>query len=78
MAKLILELSMLKFPKIGALTEELNGEFTVLTRLFTFNMNKLSTSTNVLPCGLPNTIFESAADYFKSLATQHMLHFLTQ
>lgn len=80
MAKLILELSKPKFPKIGALTEGLNGEFRVSRRPFTFNMNELSTSANVPPHVLPkpNAIFESAADYFKSLATQHMLHFLTQ
>lgn len=80
MAKLLLELSKPKFPKIGSLTEGPDGEFTVFRRPFTFNMNELSTSANVPPHVLPNShaIFETAADYFKSLATQHMLHFLTQ
>lgn len=80
MAKLILELSKAKFPKIGSLTEGPDGEFTVSRRPFTFNMNELSTSANSPPHVLPHpdAIFETAADYFKSLATQHMLHFLTQ
>jgi hypothetical protein len=80
MAKLLLELSKPEFPGIGALTEGPNGEFTVSRRPFTFNMNELSTSANVPPHVLPdpNAVFESAAHYFKSLATQHMLHFLTQ
>ncbi|KKZ63520.1 hypothetical protein EMCG_02179 [[Emmonsia] crescens] len=47
-----------KFPKIGALREEPNEEFTVLTRQYTFNMNELTTSANVPPCVLPNTTFE--------------------
>lgn len=43
-------------------------------------MNELSTSAHILPQVLPdsNAVFESAADYFKPLATQHMLHFLVQ
>ncbi|KAL1955277.1 hypothetical protein VTO42DRAFT_8875 [Malbranchea cinnamomea] len=70
MAKLLLELSKPEFPNIGALTEGPNGEFTVCRRPFTFNMNELSTSANVPPHVLPdpNAVFESAADYFKSLA----------
>jgi hypothetical protein len=80
MAKLLLELSKPEFSKIGALTEGPNGEFTVSKRPFTFNMNELATSANVPPHVLPdpNATFESAADFFKSLATQHMLHFPTQ
>ncbi|EEP76453.1 predicted protein [Uncinocarpus reesii 1704] len=80
MAKLLLELSKPKFSKIGSLTEGPDGEFTVSRRPFTFNMNELSTSAYIPPHALPNpnTIFETAAGYFKSLATQHMLHFLTQ
>ncbi|KAF3891413.1 APH domain-containing protein [Trichophyton interdigitale] len=80
MAQLLLELSKPEFTRIGALVERPGGEFTVSRRPFTFNMNELSTSANAPPYVLPgpNAVFDSAADYFKSLATQHMLHFLTQ
>ncbi|EGE07890.1 phosphotransferase enzyme family protein, partial [Trichophyton equinum CBS 127.97] len=80
MAQLLLELSKPEFTRIGALVERPGGEFTVSRRPFTFNMNELSTSANAPPYVLPgpNAVFDSATDYFKSLATQHMLHFLTQ
>ncbi|WEW60187.1 hypothetical protein PRK78_005672 [Emydomyces testavorans] len=80
MAKLLLELSKPEFPKIGALTESSDGHFTVTRRPFTFSMNELSTLGNIPSHAFPESTctFESARDYFSSLASQHMSHFLLQ
>ncbi|PGH00487.1 hypothetical protein AJ80_09178 [Polytolypa hystricis UAMH7299] len=78
MSKLLLALSKLEFPKIGALVESPDGKFTVVRRPFTYSMNELSTLANVPRHVFPKTVFESAHDYFKYLASQHMLHFLLQ
>lgn len=41
-------------------------------------MNELSTLGNIPPCALPHSVFETATDYFESLASQHMSQFLLQ
>ena len=71
MAKLVLELSKPEFQYIGALRD--NGEdFSVTSRPLSYNMNELATSANLPPQALPTGVFESADDYFISLATQHI------
>ncbi len=69
MAELHLQLSKQEFPRIGAL--EYNGEgFTVTKRPLTYNMNQLATSANLPPQAFPTHPFDSANDYFTSLANQ--------
>lgn len=71
MAKLILELSKPEFQRIGALRSS-GEDFSVARRPLTYNMNELVTSANLPPQALPANTFESATDYFISLATQHL------
>lgn len=73
MAGLVLELSRPEFPRIGAL-EQTGESFSVVNRPLTFNMNELITSANLPQQAFPTGIFESAADYFVSLADQHLSH----
>ncbi|KAK2811326.1 hypothetical protein FQN50_002202 [Emmonsiellopsis sp. PD_5] len=78
MCKLLLELSKPEFPKIGALVESPDGKFIVARRAFTFGMNELSTLANIPRHVFPETVLETAHDYFTHLASQHVSHFLLQ
>ncbi|EXJ86738.1 hypothetical protein A1O3_03692 [Capronia epimyces CBS 606.96] len=70
MAELHLQLSKQEFQRIGAL--EYDGEgFIVTKRPLTYNMNELATSANLPPHAFPTHAFDSANDYFTSLANQH-------
>ena len=74
MARLVLELAKPEFMCIGALERKAAGKFTVSKRPLTFNMNELAASANIPQETFPDQTFESATDYWISLATQHLSH----
>ncbi|KIW77070.1 hypothetical protein Z517_09516 [Fonsecaea pedrosoi CBS 271.37] len=71
MAKLILELSKPEVQYIGALWQS-EANFSVTSRPLTCNMNELATSANLPPQAFPTQVFESAPDFFTSLANQYI------
>ncbi len=71
MAKIVLELCKPEFQCIGALRCT-GDDFSVANRPLTYQMNELATSANLPPQAFPTTTFESATDYFISLANQHL------
>ncbi|MCJ1309526.1 hypothetical protein MMC25_003186 [Agyrium rufum] len=70
MANLVLDLSRPQFPRIGSLGSQ-SENFAVTKRPLTFNMNEISTFTNLPPSALPKSIFATAKDYFLCLVEQH-------
>ncbi|PGG95545.1 hypothetical protein AJ80_09941 [Polytolypa hystricis UAMH7299] len=73
MAQVMLELSKPTFPSIGALELEL-GKWRVTKRPMTLNMNELVRVGNLPPAEFTKRTFQTAAEYFEELATQHLLH----
>ncbi|ATY66910.1 kinase-like domain [Cordyceps militaris] len=72
MADILLELSKLEFPLIGALGQNTDGSFVVQKRPVTFNMNRISQFSNIPLSVFKHSTFESAGDYFEELARHHM------
>ncbi|RAK71927.1 phosphotransferase family protein [Aspergillus fijiensis CBS 313.89] len=74
MAEILLELSKPEFPFIGAVRLDETGEWTVQQRPFTFNMNRLSQTSNIPHSIFGQQHFDNAADYFEELARHHFHH----
>ncbi len=72
MANILLDMSKLEFPRIGALVQSADGDFAVQKRPFTFNMNRISQFCNISLSILENSTFDNAGDYFEELARHHM------
>ncbi|BDD54665.1 hypothetical protein MPDQ_004308 [Monascus purpureus] len=74
MAEIMLELSKLTFPYIGALERDDAGTWGIQKRPLTFNMNRLTQFSNIPPGVFAKKRFTNAADYFEELAKQHLYH----
>ncbi|OTA92545.1 hypothetical protein M434DRAFT_74395 [Hypoxylon sp. CO27-5] len=74
MANILLQLSNLRFPRIGSLVEGSKDEISVAARPLTQNMNDMVEFTNMLPSLLPSPdeTFSSARDWYMVLADLHM------
>lgn len=72
-----LQLSQLTFPRIGAISKD-NGVWSVNDRPLTYNMNELATIAGYPVDTLPDSAFNSASEYFKAAAQQHLTHLWTQ
>ncbi|KAI1139611.1 kinase-like domain-containing protein [Hypoxylon sp. FL0543] len=74
MANILLQLSNLRFPRIGSLIEDSNNEISVSARPLTQNMNDVVEFTNMPPSLLPtpSQTFSSAGDWYMFLADLHM------
>jgi aminoglycoside phosphotransferase (APT) family kinase protein len=79
LADYLLQLSRLEFSSIGAISKDAaSSTWAVTGRPLTYNMNELATLTGYPADQLPTTHFESASDYFDTIARQHLLHLKTQ
>ncbi|KAI0837383.1 kinase-like domain-containing protein [Hypoxylon sp. FL0890] len=74
MANILLQLSNLKFPRIGSLVEGSDNEISVSARPLTQNMNDVVEFTNMPPSLLPSPsqTFSSSRDWYMVLADLHM------
>ncbi|KAK1970205.1 hypothetical protein LY78DRAFT_744572 [Colletotrichum sublineola] len=80
----LLQLSRLKFKRIGAISKE-SGDFAkegeawfTSKRPLTYNMNELATTAGYPTDSFPTTSFARASDFFKSVAHEHLVHLRTQ
>jgi Phosphotransferase enzyme family len=78
MAGILIELSKCQFSRIGAITQDEPGAWSVNKRALTFNMNELVALGNYPPKELLQQSYSTAADYFEALAKEHMRHLITQ
>lgn len=73
-AKLLLQLSKLEFPRIGALEETEPWSWEVTQRPLSLPMNELVRVGTLPQDKLPNKTFDSSSSYLESLATLHVDH----
>ncbi|KAG9258665.1 phosphotransferase enzyme family protein [Emericellopsis atlantica] len=73
MATVVLELSKLEFPIIGAIGFD-SGTWRVAKRPLTLNMNELVRVGNLPPGIFTEESFQNASDYFQELASHQLLH----
>jgi hypothetical protein len=79
LANYILQISQLDFPRIGAISKDhVSNTWSITRRPLTYNMNELATSTGYPIDQFPTTLFDCASDYFRSVASQHLIHLRTQ
>ncbi|ATY63204.1 phosphotransferase family [Cordyceps militaris] len=78
MAKILLQLSKLEFPLIGALEETEEWKWDVTRRPLSLPMNELVRIGTFPQSKLPTTVFRSSSEYLESLATLHMDHLAAQ
>ncbi|OHF03790.1 phosphotransferase enzyme family protein [Colletotrichum orchidophilum] len=80
----LLQLSRLKFKRIGAISKEPRepGEeedaWSSSKRPLTYNMNELATAAGYPTDSFPTTSFARASDLFKSVGHEHLVHLRTQ
>ena len=73
MANILLQLSTLKFPRIGSLVQDdENQPASVETRPLTVNMNDIVVHTDAPPDILPSQAYSSADEWYRALADMHM------
>ncbi|MCJ1406545.1 hypothetical protein MMC19_000611 [Ptychographa xylographoides] len=78
MARVVIALSNCRFSRIGALTQDKPGIWSVKKRALTMNHNQLIMLGNYPPKELPTNTFSTATDYFVALAKDHMHHLKSQ
>ncbi|KAI1376982.1 phosphotransferase family protein [Hypoxylon crocopeplum] len=79
MANILLQLSSLKFPRIGSLVEEEDGSSISATgRPLIENMNDLIVHTNAPASILPSQTYASADEWYSALADMHMAQLALQ
>jgi hypothetical protein len=79
LADYILQISRLDFPRIGAISKDhASNTWSVMGRPLTYNMNELATSTGYPVDRFPTAPFDRASDYFRSVASEHLIHLWTQ
>ncbi|OAR00278.1 hypothetical protein LLEC1_06100 [Akanthomyces lecanii] len=76
-ADYLLQLSQLKFPRIGAITKD-DDTWSITKRPLTYNMNELATVAGCSHDLFPTSTFDRASDYLKSVAREHLVHLRTQ
>ncbi|KAJ5087228.1 phosphotransferase enzyme family protein [Penicillium angulare] len=74
MADVMLELSKVEFPFIGAIGKHESGNWTVSKGPLTLNMNRIAQFSNVPHKVFQRQRFSNAADYFEELANHHLHH----
>lgn len=81
-ARYLLQISHLTFPKIGAIskdnTSNTSNTWHVPNRPLTYNMNELVTVSGNPADKWPTTPFDRTSDYLASLANEHLTHLWTQ
>lgn len=75
-ADYMLQLSRLRFPRIGAISKDHTPG--IIGRPLTFDMNELVTNTGYPADKFPSAPFDRASDYFKALSNTHRIHLRTQ
>ncbi|OAQ65212.2 protein kinase-like domain [Pochonia chlamydosporia 170] len=78
LADYIHQISQMEFPLIGAISKDALGDWTVTRRPLTYDMNELVTGTGYPADQLPTASFNTASDFFESIARQRLLHLETQ
>ncbi|CAG7558097.1 unnamed protein product [Fusarium equiseti] len=76
-AEYLLQLSQISFGRIGAFSKH-GDTWSVTDRPLTYNMNELATVAGFPADAFPTSTFDSASNYLKSLAQQHLTHLWTQ
>ncbi|KAI4126794.1 MAG: hypothetical protein LQ347_004831 [Umbilicaria vellea] len=77
-AHILLQLSKLSFPRIGAPLEVKENSWSVTERPLTMNMTELVQLGNFPPTKLPSSTFDNASSYFCEIAQTHLTHLSTQ
>jgi len=72
MANILLQLSTLKFPRIGSLVEDGEGHFSVSGRPLIQNMNSLMEFTDMTPALLPSQPYSTSKEWYSALADMHL------
>ncbi|CRK33088.1 hypothetical protein BN1723_016894 [Verticillium longisporum] len=78
MAKIVLQLSTLKFPRIGSLVEDKAGVISVEGRPLIQNMNSMVDHARVPPCVLPSKTYSLATEWYSALADMHLAQLVFQ
>ncbi|KAI1428946.1 phosphotransferase family protein [Xylaria sp. FL1777] len=80
MANILLQLSRLKFPRIGSLVEHEDGKISVSGRPLTQNMNSLIQLTDMPPTLLPSPsqTYTNVDEWYTALADMHMAQLVFQ
>lgn len=78
LADYIHQISQLEFPLIGAISMDALEDWTVTRRPLTYDMNELVTGTGYPADQLPTAPFNTASDFFESIARQRLLHLEAQ
>lgn len=66
MAKIVLQLSTLTFPRIGSLVEDKEGGISVEGRPLIQNMNSMVDHARVPPCVLPSKTYSTADEWYST------------
>lgn len=78
-ARYLLQLSHLTFPKIGAISKDhTSNTWHVPNRPLTYNMNELITVSGYPIDNWPTAPFDRSSEYLASLANEHLTHLYTQ
>ncbi|KAI2778491.1 hypothetical protein F4815DRAFT_501255 [Daldinia loculata] len=72
MANIVLQLSTLKFPKIGSLDQDEHGDISVSGRPLIQNMNSLLEFAGVAPTLLPSRSYDTSTEWLCTLADMHL------
>ncbi|KAI1655445.1 hypothetical protein F4813DRAFT_381989 [Daldinia decipiens] len=72
MANIVLQLSTLKFPRIGSLNQDEHGDISVSGRPLIQNMNSLMEFAGVAPTLLPSRSYDASNGWFCALADMHL------
>jgi hypothetical protein len=80
MAKYVLQLAKLEFPRIGSLVSNGRDTYVVGGRPLTMNMNALILLANIPPAVLPpkDKTYQTADEWYLALADMHMAHLVFQ
>ncbi|OAQ93908.1 protein kinase-like domain [Purpureocillium lilacinum] len=73
-AEYMVQLSRLRFPRIGAVSDNTSWHQTITGRPLTFDMNELVTNTGYPADKFPSTPFDRTRDYFEALSGIHFTH----
>ncbi|KAF1962135.1 hypothetical protein CC80DRAFT_522070 [Byssothecium circinans] len=76
-ADYMLQISQLRFPRIGAISKDDHANW-VIRRPLTYNMNELATVAFCPGDRFPTAPIDRASDYFRSVAKEHLDHLWTQ
>ncbi|KAI1128633.1 phosphotransferase family protein [Nemania abortiva] len=72
MANIVLQLSTIRFPLIGSIVEDKDGQFSVSGRPLIQNMNSLIEFTGMIPELLPSQPYSTSKEWFSALADMHL------